>query len=178
MALARGTERPIVISAEVGAFERKSHPLRRIVEIRERGVKARHAAQIGVLLARIGTQQKKLCRAEIVKRPQVRIAGRDRAAQPLRNSRTLFDALRGGQPFAIPAFAVADLDTLGNAVTLVKIGAAELRDVHDPGRKMIRPALVAGKIAKHRHAGLFSLRADACSPAQLLRLEVHGFEQL
>jgi hypothetical protein len=40
----------------------------------------------------------------------------------LGDSCVLLDAFRGGQPFAVPAFAIADFDALGNAMTLVKIG--------------------------------------------------------
>ena len=105
--------------------------------MKKRSVKARHAAQIGILLAGVRAEQKKLRGAEIIECAKVSIPGGDWSPQFLRLTCNFFHAFRGRAPFAIPAFAVADFDALGHTMTLVKIGAAKLGDIHDSGRKVI-----------------------------------------
>ena len=133
------------------ALERKGHALGRVVEIGQRGVEAGDAAHIGVLLARVGSEQEELRRAEIIVRAQIGVARGDRPPVLPGSDRDRLDPLAGGLPFAVPAFAVADLDALGDAMTFVKIGAAHLGDVHDARGEVIRPAVIAGEIAEHGH---------------------------
>src|SRR5690606_14920209 len=126
--------------AQMRTLERKGDAFGRVVKIGQRRVEAGDAMQVGILLPSIVAQQEELRGAVVVVRAQIGVPCCDWAAGRLGGLRESFDTFRRGAPFAIPTLAIADLDAFGDSMRLVKIGAAELRHVHYPGREMIRPA--------------------------------------
>src|SRR4051812_6189159 len=116
-----------------------------------------HASQVGVLLARIAAEQKELRCPEVVVCAQVGVAGGDGPTSAQRRDGVFLDTRASGLPFAIPALTIADLDLLQDAMGFVEVSPAKLRYVHNAGCKVIRPAFVVGKVAKHRHDYAHSL---------------------
>ena len=73
----------------------------------------------------------------VVVRAQIGIPRGDRPARALRGLGPLFDTLTGGLPFAIPASPSPASIFSADAMGFVKVGAAELCDVHNSRRKVI-----------------------------------------
>ena len=85
-------------------------------------------------------------------RAQIGVARGNRPTGTLGRDRPFLNPLPSRLPGVVPALTVPGRDLLQDPMGFVEIGTAELRHVHDASGNVIRPTLIVGKIAKHRHS--------------------------